>query len=336
MANRSYLYSLSNRPPPTPTAPRRSSVCPNGLDVPFIYRLLMSGDPQPCASLVSDGMEDEEPGSKTRLYAISSVFEPGYARMRRFADIVRAAVAQAPAPRRHPPQRSAPPRAPQPASFMDRVKQMFSPQANAAPAPVPAPPAAPASDQLLAALDETLAFLDAHRDSHLLLETIELDIMSHAGEAELKACVDAEIVRCRHAGAALTRCRPSWTKPPARFGRPLPGRPRNRWTPSTDCAWTRFRQHAHGRHGTSDGPVLERRAVFRIVQPQPVRSASAAGLSLRDRAGPPAPDGLSFSRAPCPAPVPANPARVNRAGFVTHLQSVTMPAACSGRHVAHR
>ena len=95
---------------------------------------------------------------------------------------------------------------------MDRVKQMFSPQANAAPAPVP-PPAAPASDQLLAALDETLAFLDAHRDSHLLLETIELDIMSHAGEAELKACVDAEIVRCRHAGAALTRCRP-WTKPP--------------------------------------------------------------------------------------------------------------------------
>ena len=27
--------------------------------------------------------------------------------------------------------------------------------------------------------------------------------MSHAGEAELKACVDAEIVRCRHAGAAL-------------------------------------------------------------------------------------------------------------------------------------
>ena len=69
----------------------------------------MSGDPQPCASLVSDGMEDEEPGSKTRLYAISSVFEPGYARMRRFADIVRAAVAQAPAPRRHPPQRSAPP-----------------------------------------------------------------------------------------------------------------------------------------------------------------------------------------------------------------------------------
>ena len=173
--------------------------------------------------------------------------------------------------------------APQPASFMDRVKQMFSPQANAAPAPVPAPPAAPASDQLLAALDETLAFLDAHRDSHLLLETIELDIMSHAGEAELKACVDAEIVRCRHAGAALDALPAMWTKPPARFGRPLPGRPRNRWTPSTDCAGQRFRQHAHGRHGTSDGPVLERRAVFRIVQPQPVRSASAAGLSLRDR-----------------------------------------------------
>lgn len=204
MANRSYLYSLSNRP--AAYADRPETIV--GLsewpyDVPFIYRLLMSGDPQPCASLVSDGMEDEEPGSKTRLYAISSVFEPGYARVRRFADIVRAAVAQAPAPPQASSAAVGAAGAPQPASFMDRVKQMFSPQANAAPAPVPAPPAAPASDQLLAALDETLAFLDAHRDSHLLLETIELDIMSHAGEAELKACVDAEIVRCRHAGAAL-------------------------------------------------------------------------------------------------------------------------------------
>ena len=168
-----------------------------------MYRLLMSGDPQPCASLVSDGMEDEEPGSKTRLYAISGVFEPGYARVRRFADIVRAAVAQAPAPAPGSTAAASASGASQPASFMDRVKQMFSPQADAARTPVPASSAAPASDQLLAALDETLAFLDAHRDSHLLLETIELDIMSHAGEAALKACVDAEIARCRHAGAAL-------------------------------------------------------------------------------------------------------------------------------------
>ncbi|MBR8654166.1 hypothetical protein KDH83_12770 [Achromobacter sp. Marseille-Q0513] len=204
MANRSYLYSLSNRPAAYADRPETiSGLSEWPYDVPFMYRLLMSGDPQPCASLVSDGMEDEEPGSKTRLYAISGVFEPGYARVRRFADIVRAAVAQAPAPAPGSTTAASASGASQPASFMDRVKQMFSPQADAAPTPVPASPAAPASDQLLAALDETLAFLDAHRDSHLLLETIELDIMSHAGEAELKACVDAEIARCRRAGAAL-------------------------------------------------------------------------------------------------------------------------------------
>ena len=147
-----------------------------------MYRLLMSGDPQPCASLVSDGMEDEEPGSKTRLYAISGVFEPGYARVRRFADIVRAAVAQrgsrawvhgggqrfrrVAAGVLHGPREAdvlaASGRRPDAGSGLVRRS---------------------ASDQLLAALDETLAFLDAHRDSHLLLETIELDIMSHAGEA---------------------------------------------------------------------------------------------------------------------------------------------------------
>ena len=70
MANRSYLYSLSNRP--TSYADRPETI--SGLsewpyDVPFIYRLLMSGDPQLCASLVSDGLDDDEPGSRTRLYA---------------------------------------------------------------------------------------------------------------------------------------------------------------------------------------------------------------------------------------------------------------------------
>ena len=85
---------------------------------------------------------------------------------------------------------------------MDRVKQMFSPQANAAPAPVPARPPLPPRTSCWPRWTKRWPF-DAHRDSHLLLETIELDIMSHAGEAELKACVDAEIVRCRHAGAAL-------------------------------------------------------------------------------------------------------------------------------------
>ena len=121
------------------------------------------------------------------------------------ADIVRAAVAQAQAPA--PAQASS---AAVGAASAAATGFLHGPReadvlaaSERRPGAGSGPPAAPASDQLLAALDETLAFLDAHRDSHLLLETIELDIMSHAGEAELKACVDAEIVRCRHAGAAL-------------------------------------------------------------------------------------------------------------------------------------
>ncbi|WP_459166363.1 DUF7822 domain-containing protein, partial [Achromobacter xylosoxidans] len=93
MANRSYLYSLSNRP--ASYADRPETIC--GLSewpyaVPFSYRLLMSGDPQLCASLIADGLEDDEPHRRTRLYAISSRFEPGLARIKRFAEIVRAAV----------------------------------------------------------------------------------------------------------------------------------------------------------------------------------------------------------------------------------------------------
>ena len=219
---------------------------------------------------------------------------------------------------------------------MDRVKQMFSPQANAAPAPVPAPPA-PASDQLLAALDETLAFLDAHRDSHLLLETIELDIMSHAGEAELKACVDAEIVRCRHAGAALDAlpanvdeaARALRTAVAGQAAEPLDAFHGLRLDNDFDSTRTGATERPMGLYWSD---VL----YFNCsTAASSKRICSRAELAGQGRpAGPGRP--VFPSRAPCPAPVPANPARVNRAGFVTHLQSVTMPAACSGRHVAHR
>ena len=56
---------------------------------------------------------------------------------------------------------------------------------------------------LVAGLDETLAFLESHRDRYLLLETIELDTMTYEGEAELRACVEREIAECVRAGAAI-------------------------------------------------------------------------------------------------------------------------------------
>lgn len=154
MANRAYLYSLSNRP--TSYADRPETI--SGLSewayaVPFTYRVLMSGEPQLCASLVSDGFDGEPANQKTKLHAISGDFEAGFARLKRFISVVR--------------------------------------------------PLAASSPTLTAGLDETLAFLEAHRDRYLLLETIELETMTTEGEAELRTCVEREIADCVRAGAAI-------------------------------------------------------------------------------------------------------------------------------------
>jgi hypothetical protein len=76
MANRSYLYGLSNRPTSYEDRPETIT----GLSewpyaVPFSYRVLMSGDPRVCSSLISDGFEDEAPERRTRLHAISGEFD---------------------------------------------------------------------------------------------------------------------------------------------------------------------------------------------------------------------------------------------------------------------
>jgi hypothetical protein len=155
MANRAYLYSLSNRP--ISYADRPDSI--SGLSewayaIPFTYRVLMSGDPRLCASLVSDGFDDEPADRKTTLYAINGDFEAGVARLTRFFSIVRPLVASS-------------------------------------------------SPVLVAGMDETLTFLESHRDRYLHLETIELDIMACERKAEFRACVEREIAECVRAGAAI-------------------------------------------------------------------------------------------------------------------------------------
>lgn len=92
MANRSYLYSIGNRPESCEDRPETIS----GLSewpyaVPFSYRVLMSGDPRLCASLISDGFEDDPPERRTRLYAISGDFDTGHARLTRFCAALRVA-----------------------------------------------------------------------------------------------------------------------------------------------------------------------------------------------------------------------------------------------------
>lgn len=202
MANRSYLYSLSNRPSSYADRPETVS----GLSewpyyVPFMYRLLMSGDPQLCASLIADGFDSDEPENKTKLYAISSHFDKGFERVKRFADIIRAAVADLSSA-----AEPTPAAAPQPASLINQLKQLFAPRQDASlSTDVQAASLSPraSAEELLANLDETIKFLESHRDTYLLLETVELDTMSESEEAELKACVEQEIARCVQAGAAV-------------------------------------------------------------------------------------------------------------------------------------
>jgi hypothetical protein len=90
MANRSYLYSLSNRPTSYDDRPDTiSGLSEWAYAVPFSFRVLVSGDPQRCASLISDGFDDDPPEEKTALYAISGDFAAGFARLRKFAAAVR-------------------------------------------------------------------------------------------------------------------------------------------------------------------------------------------------------------------------------------------------------
>lgn len=199
MANRSYLYSLSNRPASYADRPESiSGLSEWAYDVPFMYRLLMSGDPQLCASLVSDGFDTDAPEHKTKLHAISSRFDPGFERVKRFVAIVRLIAAQTPQDVEQPCAADA-----APPSFMGRLKQLFSSSPGGAGSGARGTGKPAALVHLPGWLDETLAFLEAHRDDYLLLETIELDCMSEEEESALRACVEKEIARCLHAGAAL-------------------------------------------------------------------------------------------------------------------------------------
>jgi hypothetical protein len=152
VANRSYLYSLSNRPASYDDRPDTIS----GLSewpyaIPFAFRVLVSGDPQLCASLISDGFDDDPADQKTKLHAISGEFATGCARLRKFAAAARAL----------------------------------------------------GCAELNAALDETEAFLDQHKDEFVLLETVELDCMTEESAAGMRACVEREIEECKRVGAAI-------------------------------------------------------------------------------------------------------------------------------------
>lgn len=97
MANRSYLYALSNQPASFTDRPETIQ----GLSewpyaVPLVYYILLSGEPQLSASLITNAEEDasepDKPAIPTRYYALTGNFEAGFKRFRRFATVVRNAV----------------------------------------------------------------------------------------------------------------------------------------------------------------------------------------------------------------------------------------------------
>jgi hypothetical protein len=177
MANRSYLYSLDNRP--TSYSDRPNTI--SGLSewpyrIPFSYYLLLSGSPQLCASLISDGLDNDEPDNPTPLWAISGEFDAGYARLRKLL----AALAVLAGP-------------PKPTLAQRIARRLTGDKAERA----------PRLPDMAEAITDTIKFLDARRDDYLLLEIVELSIMDSDTAEALRDDAEHELALCRAAGEAV-------------------------------------------------------------------------------------------------------------------------------------
>jgi hypothetical protein len=81
MANRCYLYSTNFIPGAAATEHRRAvGIAEFAYDIPLVFKLLLSGNPRPCSSLIFEGTDE---------IALVGDYEPGLARMLQFLDDVR-------------------------------------------------------------------------------------------------------------------------------------------------------------------------------------------------------------------------------------------------------
>ena len=88
MANRSYLYSVNKIPTETGVLP------PKGIsewrsEVPFLYQVLMSENPQLCPSKLGNSLESDDPDDPTQLWALYAPRKPGHARLKKFLEILK-------------------------------------------------------------------------------------------------------------------------------------------------------------------------------------------------------------------------------------------------------
>jgi hypothetical protein len=59
MANRSYLYSTNYLPGSAATGSRRVvGIAEFGNDIPIVFKLLLSGNPRTCVSLIFEGTDE--------------------------------------------------------------------------------------------------------------------------------------------------------------------------------------------------------------------------------------------------------------------------------------
>lgn len=92
MANRSYLYSLTNQPSSFEDPPERiTGLTEANYSVPFISALLVSTNPSVTASLFAPVLTHDDGTEMTKLPALSAPMGPGVARLERFLAALRAA-----------------------------------------------------------------------------------------------------------------------------------------------------------------------------------------------------------------------------------------------------
>lgn len=90
MANRAYLYSLSNQPRTYRDRPESiTGLSEWNYRIPLSYFILASGSTTVSSSLISEGFEGEPSTKKTPFPALTGSFAEGFARFERFAAVVR-------------------------------------------------------------------------------------------------------------------------------------------------------------------------------------------------------------------------------------------------------
>lgn len=89
MADRSYLYSISNQPKNYADRPDSiKSLSEWSYTVPLSYYILTSGNTKICASLISDLSTSSVDNDEINLYSIVGDFEIGFARLKRFLHVL--------------------------------------------------------------------------------------------------------------------------------------------------------------------------------------------------------------------------------------------------------